>query len=205
MSYNNHSTFLKIRNPIFAQRKPTGRLRLLADLRKINILVSEDYVNNNHPVTVQHRAEKKLFCKLDCSQAYHCLQMADHQSMRMLAFNFASRTFAYRRLAQGLSRSLSAFSSFIREYLDTLIKADQCAQYVDNIGIAATTLAHLCINIREVFQCRRNAGLKLSMSKSHFGVKQVDFLGGTITPEAPEGVSPQVNQVKIFLAKLKVS
>ena len=84
-------------------------------------------------------AGKNLFCKFDCSQAYHCLQMADQQSIELLAFNFASRTFAYRRLAQGLSRSLSAFSSFIREYLDPVIKADQCAQYIDDIGIAANT------------------------------------------------------------------
>ena len=65
--------------------------------------------------------------------------MADQLSIELLAFNFASRTFAYRRLAQGLSRSLSAFSSFIREYLDPVIKADQCAQYVDDVGIAANT------------------------------------------------------------------
>ena len=197
--------FSKYASPIFAQRKPNGRLRLLVDLRKINNLISEDYVNNNHPVSTlsdaaQHMAGKNLFCKLDCSQAYHCLQMADYQSIQMLAFNFASRTFAYRRLAQGLSRSLSAFSSFIREYLDTLIKADQCAQYVDDIGIAANTVLQLCINIRAVFECIRNAGLKLSMSKCHFGVKQVDFPGRTITPE---GVSPQVDKVKDFLTKLK--
>ena len=79
----------------------------------------------------QHLAGKKLFCKLDCSQAYHCLQMADQRSIEMLAFNFASWTFAYKRLAQGLSRALSAFSSFMREYLDEVIKVDQCAQYVD--------------------------------------------------------------------------
>ena len=145
-------------------------------------------------------AGKKSFCKLDCSQACHCLQMTDYQSIQMLAFNFASRTFAYRQLAQGLSRSLSAFSSFIREYLDTLIKADQCAQYVDDIEIAANSVTQLCINIRAVFECIRNAGLKLSMSKCHFGVKQVDFLGRTITPE---GVSPQVDKVKELLAKLK--
>ena len=79
----------------------------------------------------QHMAGKKLFCKLDSSQAYHCLQMADQRSFEMLAFNFASRTFAYRRLAQGLSRALSAFSSFMRDFLDKVIKADQCAKYVD--------------------------------------------------------------------------
>ena len=197
--------FSKYASPIFAQRKPNGRLRLLVDLRKINNLITEDYAINNHPVSTlsdaaQHMAGKKLFCKLDCSQAYHCLQMADYQSIQMLAFNFASRTFAYRRLAQGLSRSLSAFSSFMREYLDRAIKADQCAQYVDDIGIAANDTKQLCINIKTVFECIRNAGLKLSMSKCHFGVKQVDFLGRTITPD---GVAPQADKVKDFLAKLK--
>ena len=116
---------------MFAQRKPNGRLTLLEDLRKINNLISEDYTNNNHPVSTlsdaaQHMAGKILFCELDCSQAYHCLQVADYQSIQMLAFNFASRTFAYRRLAQGRSRSLSVFSNFMRAYLDRPIKADQC-------------------------------------------------------------------------------
>ena len=195
----------KYASPILAQRRPNGRLRLLVDLRKINNLITEDYINNNHPVSTLsdaalHMAGKKLFCKLDCSQAYHCLQMADYQSIQMLAFNFASRTFAYRRLAQGLSRSLSAFSSFMREYLDRAIKADQCAQYVDDIGIAANDAKQLCANIRTVFECIRNAGPKLTMSKCHFGVKQVDFLGRTITPA---GVAPQADKVKDFLSKLR--
>ena len=144
--------------------------------------------NNNHPVSTlsdaaQHLAGKKLFCKLDCSQAYHCLQMADQRSIEMLAFNCASRTFAYRRLAQGLSRALSAFSSFIREYLDKVIKADQCAQYVDDIGIAANSVTQLIRNIKAVFECIRQAGLKLTIEKCHFGVTEVEFLGRTITPQ----------------------
>ena len=122
--------FSKNASPIFAQRKPKGRLRLLVYLRTINNLITENYINNNHPVSTlsdaaQHMAGKKLFCKLNCSQAYHCLQMADYQYIQMLAFNFASRTFAYRRLAQGLSKSLSAFSSSMREFLDKANKADQ--------------------------------------------------------------------------------
>ena len=96
--------FSKYASPIFAQRKPNGKLRLLVDLRKINSLIAVDYSNNNHPVSTlsdaaQHLAGKSLFCKLDCSQAYHSLQMADQRSVEILAFNFASRTFAYKRLA----------------------------------------------------------------------------------------------------------
>ena len=125
--------FSKYASHIFARRKANGKLCLLVDLRKINSLIAGDYTNNNHPVSTlsdaaQHLAGKLLFCKLDCSQAYHCLQMADQRSVEMLAFNFASRTFAYKRLAQGLSRSASAFSSFMCEYFDPVVKADHCAQ-----------------------------------------------------------------------------
>ena len=174
--------FSKNASPIFAQRKPNGKLRLLVDLRKINTFSADDYINNNHPVSTltdaaQHMARKSLFCKLDYSQAYHCPQMADQQSIELLAFNFASRTFAYRRLAQGLCRSLPALSSFIREYLDSVIKADQSAQYVDDFGIAANTPEQLIKNLRAVFHCLRKAGLKRSMAKCHFGVQEVDFLG----------------------------
>ena len=197
--------FSKYASPIFAQRKPNGKLRLLVDLRKINSLIADDYTNNNHPVSTlsdaaQHLAGKSLFCKLDCSQAYHCLQIADQRSVEMLAFNFANRTFAYKRLAQDLSRSVSAFSSFMREYLDPVVKADQCAQYVDGIGIAANNATDLTRNIRAVFKCIRQAGLKLTIEKCHFGVTQVEFLGRTISPE---GISTQARRIQIFLDKLR--
>ena len=196
--------FSKYASPIFTQRKPNGKLRLLVDLRKINTLIADDYINNNHPVSTltdaaQHMAGKNLFCKLDCSQAYHCLQMADQQSIELLTFNFAKRTFAYRRLAQGLSRSLSAFSSFIRKYLDPVIKADQCGQYVEDIGIAANTSEQLIKNLQAVFQCLWKAGLKISMAKCHFGVQEVDFLGRTKTTN---GVVPQKQKTAKFLEKV---
>ena len=70
--------FSKNASPSFAHRKPNGKLRLLVDLRKINPLIADDYINNNHTVSTltdaaQHMAGKNLFCKLDCSQAYRCL------------------------------------------------------------------------------------------------------------------------------------
>ena len=117
-----------------------------------------------------------------------------------MAFKFASRTFAYRRLAQGLSRALSAFSSFIREYLDRVIKADQCAQYVDDIGSAANDAEHLIKNLRATFECIREAGLILTMLKCHFGATEIDFRGRTITPG---GVKPQKESITNFLEKTK--
>ena len=168
--------FCQYASPLFAKREPNGKLRLLVDLRKINSLIADDYTNNNHPVSTlsdaaQHMAGKSLFCKLDCSQAYHCLPLADQRSVEMLAFTFASRTFAYKRLARGLSSSATAFSSFMREYLDPVVKTDQCAQYVDDIGIAANSATDVTRNIRDVFKCIHQAGLKLTIEKGPFGVR----------------------------------
>ena len=139
-------------------------------MRKINGIISGDYLNNSIQActlsdAAQQLAVKKLFCKFDCSQVYHCLQLADQKSNKLSAFNFASRTFAYKKLAQVVNRSLSAFSSFMSEYPDRVIKPGQCAQFVDDVGITAGTAMLLIRNIPAVFECIRRAGLKLTIKK----------------------------------------
>ena len=88
----------------------------------------------------------------------------------------------------------------MREYLDSVVKADQCAQYVDDIGIAANNATNLTRNILAVFQCIRNAGLKLTIEKCHFGVRQVECLGRTISSE---GLSPLAHKIQKFSNKLR--
>ena len=109
--------FSKNATPPFAQRKPSDKLRLLVVLRKFDSVIADIYTINIHPVSTlsdaaQQLAVKSVFCKLDCSQVYHCLQVADQWSVEMLAFSFASRTFAYKRLAQGLSRPVFSVCFF---------------------------------------------------------------------------------------------
>ena len=56
--------FPKYASPIFAQRKPNGKLRLQVDLQKINALISDDYINNNHPVSTLSDAAQHLAGKI---------------------------------------------------------------------------------------------------------------------------------------------
>ena len=107
----------KYSSPTFAQRISNGNLKILVDLRRINHLIKHDYREHNYPVATisdaaQHRAGKKYFCKLDCSQAYHFIQMADEQSVQL---HFGSREFTNHRLAHVLNRSLTAFTIVFRE------------------------------------------------------------------------------------------
>ena len=83
----------------------------------------------------------------------------------------------------------------MREYLDPVVKADQCAQYVDDTGIAAKNATDLTRNIRAVFKCIHRAGLKLTIEICHFGVRQIEFPGRTISPE---GTSPQTRKIQNF-------
>ena len=197
--------FSKYASPFFAQRKPNRKVSRLVDLRRINTLMADENTKNIRPVNTlsdaaQHLAWKSQFCKLDCSQAYHCLQMAEQRPVEMPAFNFASKTFAYRRLAQSLSRCVSAISSCMRKYLITVVKADQWAQYVDDTGIAANNATDLTRNVRVVFQCIRQAAFKLTIEKCHFGVRQAEFLNRIFSSE---GVSPQTHKIQIFVNKLR--
>ena len=114
--------------------------------------------------------------------------MADQNSVEILAFNIASRTFAYLLLPQGHSRSLISFSSFKKEYLDQVIRAENCDQFVGDIRIATHNAEELT-NLREVSQCVREPCL----TKCHFGSKEVDFLGRTVSPE---GIAPKHTKSK---------
>ena len=98
------------------------------------------------------------------------------------------------------SRALSAISCFMMEYLDLVIKAYQCAQNVDDIGITANTPDQLIKNIRAAFKCIRTASLKLTIENCHFGVTQVEFLGRAITPN---GIATQDQKVNTFLFKVR--
>ena len=60
--------------------------------------------------------------------------MTDPLPVQLLSFNFSSPTYAYTRLAQGLNKSVTGFSSFVRSYLDSCLAANLCTHLMDDIG-----------------------------------------------------------------------
>ena len=192
--------FSKYSSTIFAQRKSSGKLRILIDLRRINHLLRHDYKNNNFPIPTMadataHLAGKKIFAKMDCSQAYFSMQMADELSIQLLAFNFGGRTFAFKRLAQGLSRSPTAFSSCVSKHLQSCVANDQCFVYFDDLGSGAIDGESLIQNLDHIFACNEKLGFKLSMDKCEFGIRKINFLGHTITEH---GIAPNKKKLNSF-------
>ena len=209
MQYFNIITMLsnsRYSSPFFAQRKSNGRLRLLIDLRRVNHLLRQDCRDSNFPISnmsdaTTHFAGKSLLNKFDCSQAYHCVQMADDQSIQLLPFNYSSRTYAYKCLAQGLAKSVTGFSAFIRNYLDPYLAAGSCTQLMDDIGCGVEKFEELVPNLRKIFSCIRKSGLKLAPAKCHIGTEKIKFLGKMITTE---GIQPESAKVHKFLKTMKM-
>ena len=209
LQYFNFITTLshsKYSSPIFVQRKSSGKLRILIDLRRVNHLLRHHYLNSHFPISIMtdatnHFGGKNLFCKLDCSQAYHCVQMADDLSVQLLAFKFASRTFAYNCLAQGLNKFVTGFSSFVKHYLDPCLAANVCTQFMDDIAAGVNNFDEMTPALRKVFDCLRDSGLKLSAHKCEFGTRKIDYFGSTFIPK---GISPKSAKIEKFLGQIKM-
>ena len=69
---------------------------------------------------------------------------------------------------------------------------------MDDNGNAPNNATDITRKKREVFKCIRQAGLKLTIEKCLFGVRQVDSLGGKISAER---ISPKPQIVHNFLDK----
>ena len=196
----------KYSSPIFVQRKSSGKLRILIDPRRVNHLLRNDYSNKNFPISdmtdaVYHFAGKTLLTKIDCSQAYHCVQMADLLSVQLLSFNFASRTYANTRLAQGLKKSVTGFSSFVISYLDSCLAVNLCTQIMDDIRCRVETFEQMVPTLRQYFDCLRKSGLRLTPHRCVFGMHSIYFLGNTITSK---GLQPDKEKIQKFLNTIEI-
>ena len=119
----------------------------------------------------------------------------------LLAFNFASRTFAYNCLAQGLNKSVTGFSSFVKHYLDPCLAANVCTQFMHDIAAGVNNFDEMIPALRKIFDCLRETGLKLSAHKCEFGTTKIDYLGSTITPK---GISPESAKIEKFLGQIRM-
>ena len=120
--------------------------------------------------------------------------MADDLSVQLLAFNFASRTFAYNCLAQGLNKSVTGFSSIVKHYLDPCLAANACSQFMDDIAAGLDKFDEMIPALRIISDCLRASGLKLSAHKCEFGTTNIDYLDSTLTPKRNSHESAKIEK-----------
>ena len=74
-------------------------------------------------------------------------------------------------------------------------------QLMDDIGCGVGTFEQMIPTLRQLFDCLRKSGLRLTPHKCEFRMTSNNFLGNTITPQ---GLKPETEKIEKFLKTKKL-
>ena len=177
--------------PIVPVEKDDGTVRICGDYKQtINQAAPCDNypIPNTNDLFATMEGGKK-FTKLDLSQAYQQLSLAE-SSREFLTVNTHQGLYRPTRLQYGVH---SATGIFQREMDKRLRHIPHTKVRVDDILVSGRDDNEHLKNLEEVLSVIKNAGLHLKRSKCVFLQDEVTYLGFKITKE---GVSPLAEKVK---------
>ena len=96
------------------------------------------------------------------------------------AFTTGNGLWQFKVMPFGLCNAPATFERLMDRVLAGL-SPETAMVYIDDILVAGQTFQEQLDNLEQVFQCLRNAKLKLSPKKCHLFQKQVRYLGHIIS------------------------
>lgn len=179
-------------NPVIPVVKRNGGIRLVLDSRHLNKYLERE---NDHPENIDELLNKfesaKYMSSLDLTAGFHQIEL-EKESRKYTAFLFNGKSFQYCVVPFGLTVSVAEFIrglDFVlgKELLDKLVI------YVDDVLVTNSTWREHLKTLKEIGNKMRKGGMTLNLEKCTFGVRQMKFLGHTITEE---GILPDQEKVK---------
>ena len=180
--------------PIGPIMKWDGSIRLCGDYK---VTVNRVLTPDNYPLpqiedifaALQGR---KLFSKLDLSQAYQQLPL-DSDSRKFTTINTHKDLFQFEHLPFGISTARSIFQHLMESLLQDL--PNVCV-YIDDILVSGTSEADDMQKLEQFLPRLSSAGITLQQSKCTFATTSVECLGHIIdsTGLHPSPAKVQANQ-----------
>ncbi|KAF8752208.1 hypothetical protein RHS01_07841 [Rhizoctonia solani] len=167
--------------PVMFVKKADGSLRLVVDYRKLNDVTHK----NVYPLPRQDNLMAKLrhakiFTKLDLRWGYNNVQIRKGDEWKT-AFRTKYGLFEYLVMPFGLTNAPAAFQHFMNNLFRNLIDVTVVI-YLDNILIFSKDPKDHPTHVREVLSRLMKNQLFCKLSKCHFHVTTVDYLGIVISP-----------------------
>src|SRR4051812_47989376 len=181
--------------PILFAPKKDGSLCLYIDYRGLNKIT----VKNRYPLPLMNELRDRLgkaryFTKLDLKNGYYLLRMAQGHEWKT-AFRCRYGLYEYKVMPFGLCNAPSTFQSMINDVFRDVLDEGVIA-YMDDILIYSESLEEHVELVRRVMQKIRDAGLCISIKKSIFHQKEVEFLGYYISESGIRMTTDKVETVR---------
>ncbi|QRW23485.1 Reverse transcriptase (RNA-dependent DNA polymerase) [Rhizoctonia solani] len=167
--------------PVMFVKKANGSLQLVVDYRKLNDVTHKNVYllprQDNLMAKLQHT---KMFTKLDLRWGYNNIQIKKGDKWKT-AFRTKYGLFEYLVMPFGLTNAPAAFQHFMNNLFRDLIDVTVVI-YLDNILIFSKKPEDHPAHVKEVLSRLMTNQLFCKLSKCHFHVTMVDYLGIVISP-----------------------
>lgn len=163
-------------SPILLVQKKTGDKRLCVDYRALNRKTKkEHYPLPRIEDQLDQLAGNTVFTSLDLASGYYQIPIAE-ESRHKTAFVTPDGQFEYNRMPFGLVNAPSVFQRTINKIL-LEAKIKYAIVYMDDVLIPARSVTEGLQRLEEVLRLLKKGGLTLKLSKCHFFLDTIDFLG----------------------------
>ncbi|KAJ1092899.1 hypothetical protein NDU88_006009 [Pleurodeles waltl] len=170
-------------SPIMGLIKPSGKVRIVQDLRKINDIIIKccPVVPNPAVIMFQIPCDAEWFSVIDLSQAFFSVPLQE-DSQFLFCFKFLDRVYSWCRIPQGFSESPSIFNQILKKDLESLELPFESTlvRYIDDLLIASKTENDSTADTISLLNHLGRNGHKASPSKLQFCQKKVKYLGHQI-------------------------
>ena len=157
-------------------------LRFCVDYRKLNEVTRKDaYPLPRIDETLEALGGAKHFTTLDLISGYWQV-VVEPDDCSKTAFTTPFGLYEFTVMPFGLSNAPATFQRVMEQVLAGL-PWQVCLVYLDDIIVYGQTLDEHRENLRKVFQCIREAGLKLQPSRCSFLQPEVLYLGHIVTAD----------------------
>ena len=168
-------------------KKKDGSLRFVCDFRSLNdVTIKDTYPLPRISEVIDRMEGSVYFTTLDCASAYWSIPLAEDDKEKT-AFSGPRGKFEFNVTPFGLCNAGASYQRMIDLSLSGLSVLKILA-YLDDIVIFSQTIDEHCEQLRELFERLRQCNISLNLSKCAFAMKEVDYLGYTLSSD---GIKPQ--------------
>ena len=184
-------------SPVVLVAKRDGTVRFCVDYHCLNAATKMDvYPLPRVDDQLDLLSCSRYFMTLDLATGYWQVSMAP-ESLEKTAFITHSGLYEFMVMPFGLCNAPATFQRLMETVLAGLPRTS-CMVYIDDILVVGETFEDHLFNLRKVFDCLREAGLRLKPTKCHLAKPQVEYLGYIVSAQGIAADPKKVEVIKSF-------